>query len=304
MRHLHTLRLIDTVARVGSIRKAAEDTAITASALNRRIQRFEEELGFEIFERVPSGMRLNPAGELVLLHYRNQNSDLQRVLSQIADLSGVRRGHVTIAVSQALLPFFLPKQISLYRSKHPGVTFQANVRDRIQAERDLATFESDLALVFEPVHMVEFQVLHLVQQPIYAIIARDHPLAGETMLRLRDCIDIPHVVPRTDFGVRSLLDAALKRSARRLSPVLETDSFELIRHYVLHEHVVGFHTGLGLEADAELRCIRIAPQDLPAGNLILGQMKGRSLPVAASRFADQLVEAMQTLIEGRVTDLP
>ena len=41
MRHLQTLRLIQDVARAGSIRRAAEDQNITSSALNRRIQAFE-----------------------------------------------------------------------------------------------------------------------------------------------------------------------------------------------------------------------------------------------------------------------
>ncbi|WP_102223736.1 LysR family transcriptional regulator [Acidimangrovimonas sediminis] len=293
MRHMETFRLIEAVARAGSIRKAAEDTAITASALNRRIQRFEQEFGYEIFERLTTGMRLNPAGELVLQHYRGQNSDLQRIRSQAADLSGVRRGKVTIAASQALIPYFLPHEIAAYRRAHPAVTFEVNVRDRSQAEKDLASFNSDLALVFEPVHMVDFQILYALKQPVCAIFAEDHPLARRPGLRLRDCVDFPHVVPRAELGVRSLLDAALKPTSRRLSPVLETDSFELIRHYVLHEGAVGFHIPVGLEASPGLTLRRIPERDLPAGNLFLGQMKGRSLPVASSRFAEQVVGALR-----------
>ena len=64
MRHLYTFRLIEAVARAGSMRRAAEDMAITASALNRRIRRFEAEFGAELFERLPGGVRLNAAGEL------------------------------------------------------------------------------------------------------------------------------------------------------------------------------------------------------------------------------------------------
>ena len=86
MRHLQTLRLIQDVARAGSIRKAAEDLNITSSALNRRIQQFEAEFGAQIFERLPRGVRLNPAGELLMQHIRHQVSDLDRVRSQVADL--------------------------------------------------------------------------------------------------------------------------------------------------------------------------------------------------------------------------
>ncbi|MEM6489828.1 MAG: LysR family transcriptional regulator, partial [Pseudomonadota bacterium] len=87
MRHLDDFRLILEVARAGSIRKAAEDMNLTSSALNRRIQRFEEEFGSPIFERLPRGVRLNTAGELLVQHYRSQRSDLMRVQSHVADLT-------------------------------------------------------------------------------------------------------------------------------------------------------------------------------------------------------------------------
>ena len=115
MRHMRDFEFFEGVVRAGSIRKAAEDMNITASALNRRINRFEDEFGFEIFERLPRGVRLNPAGELLLHHIRMQRSDFARLKSQVSDLSGVRRGHVSIACSQALLPYFLPAEIALYR---------------------------------------------------------------------------------------------------------------------------------------------------------------------------------------------
>ncbi|PWR02695.1 hypothetical protein DKT77_10995 [Meridianimarinicoccus roseus] len=293
MRHLETFRLIAAVARAGSIRKAAEDANITASALNRRIARFEDEFGAPIFERLSRGVRLNPAGELVLQHFRAQQSDLQRLQSQVADLSGIRRGHVAIACSQALLPYFLPRQIALYRRAHPGVTFSVNVRDREQAEQDLAGFASDLALVFEPVHLVDFEVLHAVPQPVCAVLAEGHPLAHKAELRLRDCLDQPHTAPSLQYGVRALLDAAAKRTGRRVAPVLETESFELIRHYVLHEALVGFQIGIGLEPGHGIVARPIATRDVPPGHLLLGQMKGRALPVASARFAQQIATSLE-----------
>ena len=42
MRHMRDFEFLEGVVRAGSIRKAAEDMNITASALNRRINRFEE----------------------------------------------------------------------------------------------------------------------------------------------------------------------------------------------------------------------------------------------------------------------
>ncbi len=268
---------------------------ITASALNRRIQRFEAEFGSEIFERLPRGVRLNPAGELLVQHFRAQASDLRRVQSQVADLSGERRGHVNVACSQALIPYFLPEQIAAYRLAHPGVTFSVMVRDRAAAERDLASFSSDLALVFEPVHLVDFEVLMAAPQVIHALMRTDHPLAAQPEVRLRDCLDHPHVLPSAEYGVRALLEQAAARGSRALRPVVESDSFDFMRHYVRHENAVAFQIPIGLRVyPADGLAVRpLSQRDVPAGSLLLGQMRGRTLPVASARFAQELTKVLE-----------
>ena len=294
MKHLKTFSLIEAVVRAGSIRKASEDMNITASALNRRIQGFEQEFGSAIFERLPRGMRLNPAGELLMQHILSQRTDLARVLSQVADLTGERRGHVSIACSQALLPYFLPQQIAAYRAEHPGVTFTVNVRDREQAESDLAAFRCDLALVFEPVHMVEFEVMHALPQVVHAVFRSDNTLARKSELRLRDCMSQKLVLPSSQCGVRHLLELAAARKGYLLTPVVETESFELIRHFVSHENAVGFQIPVGLNPHERSGIAHrpLSDKDLPAGQLILGQRKGRVLPVASGKFSQQIIAAL------------
>lgn len=294
MRHLLIYDMIEAVHRSGSIRKAAEDSNITASALNRRIQTFEVEFGSEIFERLPRGMRLNPAGELLLHHIRLQRQDMARVHSHVADLSGIRRGHVKIACSQALLPYFLPREISKYRAEFPDVTFTVNVRDRIQAEHDLVSFESDIALVFEPAHMVDFEVLHAVHQPVMAVMSAAHPLSSRKVLRLRDCLEYDLVLPAAQLGVRVLLDQAAARLGRQLEPSLETDSFDMVRHFAAYGQGIGFQIPVGLSALArpDMAFIPISERDVSGGDLYLGHLRGRTLPVAALKFAHQVLTAL------------
>ena len=221
--------------------------------------------------------------------------------SQVADLTGTRRGHVSIACSQALLPFFLPQQIAGYRAEHPGVTFSVQVRDRAAAEQDLGSFSSDLALVFEPVHLVDFEVLADVPQPVCAMVAGDHPLADAPgPLRLRDALAHPHVVPSLEYGVRHLLEQATRRASRGLAPVVESSSFEFMRHYVLHEGAVGFQIPIGLRPapDGAVVVREIAARDMPPGHLLLGQRRGRTLPVASARFAIRLSAALTAQAEA------
>ncbi|MEP3259099.1 MAG: LysR family transcriptional regulator, partial [Roseibium sp.] len=271
MKHLQTLLLIQAVAQAGSIRKAAEDMNITSSALNRRIQGFEAEFGAPVFERLPRGVRLNPAGELLIQHIRAQSSDLERVRAQVADLSGVRRGRVSISCSQAIQPYFMPSKIAEYRREHPGVTFSVNVRDRDAAEMELRSYNSDLALVFEPRHLAEFDVIMSITQPVYAVMERNHPLAAKDELRLRDCLAYPHVVPPPAIGIRYLLDLAVGRMSQKLAPTIEAESFEFMRHYVQNDQAIGFQFPIGLNVgrDDRLAFKPLSVRDIAPGNLSL-----------------------------------
>ncbi len=293
---LTPLSYIDAIARAGSIRKAAETLAITSTALNRRVLALEEELGVPVFERLPRGVRLSTAGELLISHVRNQISDIEKLKSQIADLSGERRGNVAIACSQALLPYFLPEQISLYRAEHPAVTFGVSLRDRAAAEQALVDLSADIALVFEPVRLREIQVLIAARQPLHAVMSADHPLAGRDVIRLRDCASFPIGLPTWQYGVRYLIDMALMRSSVELQVVIESDSFEFLRRYPRHENLVSFQIPVGLpkQPDEGIVTRLVDPRDVPEGLLYLCQLRGRTLPVAAAKFAAQVEIVLET----------
>lgn len=295
-RYLTPLQFIDAIARAGSIRKAADTLSITSTALNRRVLALEEELGVPVFERLPRGVRLSTAGELLIAHIRAQKSDFDKLKSQIADLSGERRGHVSIACSQALLPYFLPGEIARYRSDHPAVTFSVNLRDRAAAENALVQHEADLAMVFEPVRLREIQVLVSVPQPVHAVMAETHPLAGRDTVRLRDCAPFPIGLPTKQYGVRHLIDLALMRSSVDLKPAVESDSFEFLRRYPSREDLVSFQIPVGLPDGRQGEGIvsrRVDTRDVPEGLLYLCQLRGRTLPVAAAKFAAQLESVLQ-----------
>lgn len=301
MRHLLPLRYVDAVVRAGSIRKAAEALSITSTALNRRILAMEQELGVDIFERLPRGVRLSTAGEILIQHVRSQLSDMERVRSQIADLSGVRRGHISIACSQAVMPVFLPEQIALYRREHPAVTFSVYRRDREAAELALVDHTADLALVFEPVRLSEFETLIAVQQPIHALMSRGHPLAkGAGSVRLRECLRYPVAMPTHLYGVRNVLDTAVLRSSIKLQPTVESDSFEFLRQFARLDDTIGFQIPIGISPGSASNNDVSRPidhRDVTPGVLYLGQLRGRSLPIAVSRFAAQISSALVRIFE-------
>ena len=301
MRQLTPLSYVEEVARAGSIRRAADVLAITASALNRRILALEAELGMPIFERLPRGVRLNTAGEILLHHIRGQVSDMARVRSQIADLSGVRRGHVSIACDQALMPWFLPRQIEAYRGAHPAVTFRTLVRDRESADRALADYSADIALIFEPSRFADFETVVAVPQPVHCVMASGHPLAARETVRLGECLQYPLALPTAPDGLRFLLEGVASRAGAQLAPAVESDSYEFLLGYAAAADMVSFQVPVGIPDSAarpELASRPVDARDIRPSQLCMGQLRGRVLPIAAARFADRLAAVFAGEFDG------
>lgn len=289
MRHLQIYRFIAEVARRGSIRKTADHLHITPSALTRKIQDFEEELGTPIFERMPQGMRLNAAGELLLRHIHDQHSDFERLRTQLSDLAGVRRGHVTVACSQAFIDSVLPEEIAAYRAQFPHVSFAVEVRDNYLGIGALVNYDADIALLIDPPPSTEMLELLVKKQPVCAVVDKSHPLAALDTVRLRDCFRHPVAMPGQALAIRTHLDEAIYRHRLEAEIAVESGSLEFLRNFVLRESAVTFLPFSGVpRADERLRAVPVSAQDLDPMKVVLGQLKGRTLSIAAEKFVEQL----------------
>lgn len=294
MQNLRVYRYIDKIARTGSIRQAAEQLAITPSALNRRVIALEEELGVEIFERLGRGVRLSTAGELLVDAMRKHLAEAEALKSRIADLSGLRRGHVSIACSQAVLPHFLPDQIEKYHAQFPQVTFNVLNKDGADAADALLNYSADLAIVFDPLRQSEFQANFALPQQIHAIMSARHPLTKKRSVGLGDCLAYPLALPTMHYGVRRTIEDLYGRLSSRVTPAVEADSYVLLQHYVARSQAVGFELQIGIPL-IETYGLTSRPLKYPKtafGSLYIYQLKGRALPVAAARFVQQIVEAL------------
>ena len=296
MRHLTHLRYIDVVAKEKSIRKASEKLNITSTALNRRILALEEEVGTPLFERLPSGVRLNTAGELFIQHIRSQMTDLSRVLSQISDLSGVRRGHVIVSGGPEILSSFLPGQIAKYRQDFQAVQFDVLRQTPEQSLTALMNFETDMAFIFDSVLPSDLDIVASVSQPLFALVHKGHPLAEQQILKLQDCLAWPIISPLSEGGLKTMLEVGTLRTAANLQTVIKTDEPNFISDYIRNENAIGFAIPLSFEESTQivsgLKSIAIDERDVPPGIVHLVQRKGRVLSVAAAKFIDQIVQAL------------
>jgi DNA-binding transcriptional LysR family regulator len=295
MKHLRIFNYVDEVARCGSIRKAAEQLNVTSSAVNRHVLDLEEELGAPLFERRPRGVRLTAAGEVFVNFLRQHNGDVERMKSQIEDLKGLRRGTVRIACSQALALEFLPREVAAFRKQFSSVSFDVKVLDHEKAMVALAEYDVDLLLAFRPAYLANFQPLMTLEQRLVAIMHARHPLAEKQTLRLRDCTRYPVAVAVRGFGGRELLDEFCARTGLRFQIAAESNSFEFLRGLVGYRELITFQIKIGAPADNNrlgMVTRQIDDRDVPRANLVLGQLRERSLPVPAAVFAHQLTRSL------------
>ncbi|MEP6444880.1 MAG: hypothetical protein ABJ034_08325 [Hyphomicrobiales bacterium] len=134
-------------------------------------------------------------------------------------------------------------------------------------------------------------------QPIQVVMQADHPLAKQDTIRLRNALCFSHVAPSEKFAVRVLLGTAAQRTLSvKLNPMIKADSFDFMCHYSEWENLISFQFPIGLDMDRTPNMVArpLAQKDVEPGNLLLGQQRGRILPVASARFMRELAAALGT----------
>jgi len=155
-----------------------------------------------------------------------------------------------------------------------------------------------LALVFRPARHLDFEPLMTLGQRLVAIMAAGHPLAARPSLRLRDCAAFPLALLDRSFAGRQMAEDAMAGSSAVFDVRLESNSFEFLRSYVARTNAITLQMELGAMPDRGETGLAMRPiddRDGLHGALVLGQLRGRALPVAVAKFAGQLSRSLDAL---------
>jgi DNA-binding transcriptional LysR family regulator len=286
---------VDAVARAGSIRKAAEKLHVASTALNRKILEAEDNLGTPLFERLPRGVRLTAAGEILVSHIRRSFNDFDYAISQVEQLRGLMRGVVRLACAESVATDIIPHITAMYQVKHPGVQFQLTVGGTQNLLQALLDDQVELLVAHDPPAHAQVTVHGAIAQPLHAIMHADHPLAKQASLRLADCQPWPVVLGDDSFGSRRLIDQHLAKSRIQLRVVVESDSVETCKAFARHAQAICFQFEAGTRRDValgELVAIPLTDTDLAGSRLVLASRSGRALPMASSSFLESLRGAL------------
>lgn len=273
--HPKALRYLAAVAALGSVQAAAREIAISASAIDRQIMMLEEDLGVPLFERLPRGMRLTAAGEMMVALSLRWKADLNRTLSDVKHMQGVNQGQLRLAAMDSHANGFLPGFIHSLVHEHPGIVLEVDIVSTADATRNLIEGHVDLAIAFNLKPQRELHVVWTTDLPLGCVVATGHPLAGADAVSLKEVAVWPLAIQSHALAIRHYLERRHAWLLREARPPLVTNSLQLVKALVRS----GSHVALTSELDAGPEILAGSARFIPLSD---GNAQPQTMGVAIS----------------------
>lgn len=290
--HAPAIYYFDMVRRCHSIREAARRLNVASSAVNRQILKLEDELGATLFDRLPGGLRVTAAGEILTRHITLLLQDVERVRGELDGLHGTHTGHVEIATVEGAAVELLPAALKRMRQRYPKVTIGVTVQGSQSIPGAVINGQADLGLAFALPRSSEISQLCVGHFRLGALMSPEHPLAGEARVSYGQCCEHGVIQAKSELSVHHLI-APLHKRAVAHKPLLQSNSMELARQLARQHLGIAFQTRIGIEADlarGELLHIPLSDQGGIFSDLGVYARKDRELPVAVQALAHLLGE--------------
>jgi DNA-binding transcriptional LysR family regulator len=183
------LRVLREVAHHGSFSAAADALAFTQPAVSRQIATLEAEAGTRLVDRSARGVRLTPAGELLVEHAEAILGRLAKAESQLEALAEVDSGRLRVGTFATASATLTALAVAAFARDYPGIELRLIEGRSEETLPLLAAGEIDLAVVTDAADAevpADVELEHLMDDPFYVALPRDHPLANEGALRMED----------------------------------------------------------------------------------------------------------------------
>ena len=170
------LRVIDAVARSGSVTAAAKELSYSQPSVSHHLARLEAEAGAQLVERSVRGIRLTPAGELLAARAAEILGRLDAADAELSAHVGLNAGRVRLAGFSSAIGSLVPGALAALARSHPNLQVHLTDTHPLEALELLRTGKVEVAVIFrydetEP-EPEGVRLHHLLEDPVYLLSTR------------------------------------------------------------------------------------------------------------------------------------
>jgi LysR family hydrogen peroxide-inducible transcriptional activator len=279
------------VAEAGNFTVAAEKVFVTQPTLSMQIQKLEDELGVQIFNRTKKPIRLTNVGEQILKQARNILAEAKRMDDIVAQEKGFIGGEFKLGILPTVMPTLLPMFLNTFINKHPKINLKIQELNTDSIINQLKEGKIDAGIAATPLKYDNIEERPLYYEPFIGYIPEQHRLNKVEQLMQEDLQDENILVLEEGhcFRNQALSFCSLKKNN---AFDLKSGSFETLINLS--------NEGLGMTLVPYLNTLTLSRenkaklkhfQDPPPAREI-------SLIFPKSQLKIQIIDALQKTIEG------
>lgn len=144
---------------------AAEKCCITQSTLSTMISKFEDEIGFKIFDRKKKPVQLTNEGKIILEQLTIIVNNIDQLKELTSEVKGEVTGSLTLSVIPTIAPFLLPLFLQNFATKFPNLKIKVREETTSEIVRKLKSRELDIGILSVPLNDKEIIEIKLYDEP-------------------------------------------------------------------------------------------------------------------------------------------
>jgi DNA-binding transcriptional LysR family regulator len=148
MLEVNRLRVIDAVARHGSVTAAARELHYSQPSVTHHLGRLEAETGAQLVQRAGRGIRLTPAGRLLADRAAEILGRIDAAGAELSAHVGLSAGRVRLAAFASAIGALVPAAVTALAAKHPGLEIGLTDVHPPEAIELLRTGKVEVAVIF------------------------------------------------------------------------------------------------------------------------------------------------------------
>jgi len=263
---LKQLRYYLMAAKHDSLRQAARELKISQPSLSAQLQKLEEALGVDLFERSRGGVNLTPLGRELLKQAQQAVNAAEVIIDAANFATKGPSGTFRLGASHTLGPYALPWILPEIHKKYRGVKFFVREEVPDQLAEGLYTGRYDLIFTTLPLRDEGITVMPLFREPLYLVMSRDHPLAKNKTIHGDELAGIDILALEEHHLLYRQVEDLCKQFKAQILRDYEGTSLDSIRQMVYMEMGIAFMPALYIRSEImdrdELKVMPIADESI------------------------------------------